>query len=191
MEWTAEQIGELRRLWRDGASASTIASRIPGATRAAVCGKARRLRLPERIGGGQRGMPSIAAVMAARYSLTVARARLAAEKARGAGDALRVRKVTLTPLGEQPSPPMELSAWNPLPGMTPMALGDLTSRTCRWPVGHDAPLRYCGCETAPGLVYCPTHARIAFVPPNIRPRAQMARGMSPVSTIDRVREALS
>jgi GcrA cell cycle regulator len=48
MEWTAETIEALRRLWGDGYSASQIAKELGGISRNAVIGKAHRLKLPPR-----------------------------------------------------------------------------------------------------------------------------------------------
>lgn len=48
MEWTAETIEALRRLWSDGHSASQIAKELGGISRNAVIGKAHRLKLPPR-----------------------------------------------------------------------------------------------------------------------------------------------
>ena len=41
---------------------------------------------------------------------------------------------------------------------------DLKERMCRWPIGdpQDPDFKFCGCNTVPGLSYCPDHARMAF-----------------------------
>ncbi len=48
MEWTETRVGQLKRLWEDGLSASQIASQLGDVTRNAVIGKAHRLGLSSR-----------------------------------------------------------------------------------------------------------------------------------------------
>src|SRR5580698_9951701 len=48
MDWSSERIEQLRSLWRDGLSASQIATALGGITRNAVIGKAHRLGLTGR-----------------------------------------------------------------------------------------------------------------------------------------------
>ncbi|MFQ5954851.1 MAG: GcrA family cell cycle regulator [Kiloniellales bacterium] len=48
MEWSAERIETLKRMWAQGASARDIARRLGGTTRNAVIGKAYRLGLSGR-----------------------------------------------------------------------------------------------------------------------------------------------
>ena len=51
MSWTDERVETLRRMWGEGASASTIAKELGGVTRNAVIGKVHRLGLSNRNGG--------------------------------------------------------------------------------------------------------------------------------------------
>lgn len=41
---------------------------------------------------------------------------------------------------------------------------DLKERMCRWPSGdpQDETFSFCGCDSVPGLPYCPEHARLAY-----------------------------
>ncbi len=48
MDWTAEMVDALRRLWGEGHSASYIAVQLGGISRNAVIGKAHRLHLSAR-----------------------------------------------------------------------------------------------------------------------------------------------
>src|SRR3546814_1836552 len=59
MEWTETRVGQLKRLWRDGHSASHIAEQLGGVTRNAVIGKAHRLGLSSRPSPIKRGTPSV------------------------------------------------------------------------------------------------------------------------------------
>lgn len=50
--------------------------------------------------------------------------------------------------------------WMPLEGTTPVALVDLSSRQCRWPVG-EGPFVFCGCSAVEGRPYCTAHNTLA------------------------------
>lgn len=41
---------------------------------------------------------------------------------------------------------------------------ELRDKMCRWPLGdpRDADFIFCGCQSVPGLPYCPGHAKIAY-----------------------------
>jgi hypothetical protein len=56
------------------------------------------------------------------------------------------------------------AAWQPLPGAVPIALLDLTSKTCAWPVGEasGAAQLFCGCAVS-RRGFCVDHAARAFV----------------------------
>ena len=57
-------------------------------------------------------------------------------------------------------------AWTVPPSCQPVSLMELTSRTCRWPLGdpRDEDFGFCGAETVPTKPYCEYHTRIAWVP---------------------------
>lgn len=44
-------------------------------------------------------------------------------------------------------------------------VNDLTSSSCRWPIGDpkDGDFHFCGKEAIPGKPYCPEHAAVAYV----------------------------
>ena len=48
MSWTEERIERLKKMWKDGATASQIADELGGVSRNAVIGKAHRLGLEQR-----------------------------------------------------------------------------------------------------------------------------------------------
>lgn len=41
---------------------------------------------------------------------------------------------------------------------------DLRDKMCRWPLGdpREADFIFCGCQSVPGLPYCPDHAKMAY-----------------------------
>jgi hypothetical protein len=73
------------------------------------------------------------------------------------------------------------SAWAPLPGIDPVTIMGLTSRTCRWPVtltenlGEQA---YCG-ALALGGVYCQAHTRRAQPTTGAKGRLDQKFGIAP------------
>jgi GcrA cell cycle regulator len=64
----------------------------------------------------------------------------------------------------KPTPPVatELPA-EPVRG-TNVTLMELTTSTCRWPIGTPAEF-FCGGQIEHGRVYCPHHCRMAYVKP--------------------------
>lgn len=54
-------------------------------------------------------------------------------------------------------------AWDPIPGIEPVALVDLTNRSCRWPIETDeAELGFfCGAPRVDGCSYCNSHLNLA------------------------------
>lgn len=66
--------------------------------------------------------------------------------------------------------PIKPKAWEPLPGTTPKPLEDLGHHDCKWPIGHDHPLSFCGQPAAPDKIYCDAHAALAYRPRPEEPR---------------------
>lgn len=149
--WTAERDARLRQFWAEGLSASQVAARLGGVTRSAVCGRVHRLNLPPRI--------------------TATRKRW--EHKRKPKPKLKKAKPISFPRPPQikPAPPPAAGAWDPLPGSTPIPLEYLAASHCRWPIGETAPHTFCGCEKAPGLAYCATHAAWSIEAPTVRRKA--------------------
>lgn len=151
MEWSSERIEQLRALWRDGLSASQIASALGGITRNAVIGKAHRL--------GLTGRPS----PIKNQSAGPARPRPARRPRTERLPVPRVASVAAAPMrrAEPALPPLELED---MPGATILTL---TDRICKWPIGdpRNADFHFCGRASAENLPYCAEHARRAYQPP--------------------------
>jgi len=66
-----------------------------------------------------------------------------------------------------PLPLPKPAAWAPLPGSEPIALVDLTSHTCNWPVGDagGAQQMFCGLPVSRNR-FCVGHAARAYVKTN-------------------------
>jgi GcrA cell cycle regulator len=52
-----------------------------------------------------------------------------------------------------------------------IGLSDLTSTTCRWPIGDplEAGFGFCGARCVAGEPYCAAHQAVAFAAPGVRP----------------------
>ena len=149
--WTDERIGELKRMWIEGMSASQIAQALgAGISRNAVIGKIHRLGLsgrapvhraaPRRLQPSQRRAPR--------------------------------RLHALPRLREAEPDPIELLDIDPT--LHPNVL-TLNERTCKWPIGHpgEEGFHFCGRRVSPGLPYCAEHGRVAYQP--LLPRRDRSR----------------
>lgn len=167
-EWTEERCELLRKLWcEQGLTATKCAAILgEGLTRNAIIGKVHRLKFPKRKSG--------------TAGLNWSKGdKPASPKRRGLdrvpGRAVRIRraeiiekqKLEIVAVKTKPEVEEEFAvdlaalsapAWEPLPGTEPLALHELPNHgLCRWPVGTEAPYKFCGCASVPGGVYCATH----------------------------------
>jgi GcrA cell cycle regulator len=160
--WNDERIALLKALWAGGLSASRVAAQLGGVTRNGVIGKVHRLGLSR--AGKSFAQPSkkrpncFAGVNARRRVAKADRERVLAEK-----------------LPAEPPPP---------PDVKRVALLELQSGMCRWPLGdpRDPGFSFCGCEVRPRrpgeedtgpLPYCAYHDRIAHETDTERSRRQL------------------
>lgn len=156
MEWTQERVASLTKLWADGLSASQIMAELGGVTRSAVIGKIYRLGLSGRAKvlpkADRRGDNTRALHIARRSS---------------GGNVIPFTPMRCQPMAEPP-PPLHA------PQSLKLRIEQLTSTTCRWPVGDPAAedFGFCGHESSPEKPYCPFHQRLAFVPTADRRRAR-------------------
>lgn len=176
MSWTDERVETLKRMWGDGASASTIAKALGGVTRNAVIGKVHRLGLSNRVAGAAEGAGAPEPETVAAEVLAEARPIPATHSAEPVATPLRGR---IIPAG-QPLPPQpsanEISAEalaevrEVEKGAARLPLMELTERTCKWPIGDPATedFWFCGLPTQPGKPYCEAHVSVAFQPMSSR-----------------------
>jgi GcrA cell cycle regulator len=154
--WTADRIQTLVDLWQQGHSASQIAQRLGGITRNSAISKLHRLGLSHR--GGVKGGHHQQAV---RIASTKRRKRR--PSARATGPELS------TLMQDQPlyiPPPIAET------DIARVALVDLESHHCRWPV-HDprtTKFGFCGDRKLDGLPYCLHHCHRAYDPVLLRRR---------------------
>jgi len=147
--WTDEKIESLRTYWAAGYPAIKIASEIGASSKNVVIGKARRLKLPTHIGAislpethpDRRKSPKRAAQVSRHHPIKPAPTFTA--------DAAEI--VALPEANE------------PLPESRLLALFDLKTTTCRWPLGdpQERSFVFCGADCDPVRSYCPTHTQIS------------------------------
>lgn len=132
-EWPDQVVDRLRRLWLAGVKTQEIAKQL-GVSRSAVCGKARRIGLPQRVAGTPRKVHKLRLVHSAE------------------------------PIIPNPRYAYHEKPFQPLPGSKPTILANITPNACRWPIGgQGADMLCCGQEKARGA-YCEEHASVAYVP---------------------------
>ena len=192
MSWTDERVETLRRMWGEGASASTIAKELGGVTRNAVIGKVHRLGLSNRTEGEAPAAPA-----APEPKVETKTAAPVPEPAPPAvveedEDDDEPRTMAAVPHGATVTPIRKpLLAGQPLPPqpsaneISPEALArvnavektakkislmELTERTCKWPIGDPATPKFwfCGLPVQQGKPYCEAHVSVAFQPMSSR-----------------------
>lgn len=162
--WTEKRCELLRKLWvEQGLTATQCAAILgEGMTRNAIIGKVHRLKFPKRKSGTeglnwQRGdQPAKRARGPDRVPNRAKRIQRAAAKVN-----LEIVAVTKTaePEFEVDLEALSAPAWQPLETSLLLPLHALTERTCKWPLGEDAPFTFCGCDAIAGSPYCATHKR--------------------------------
>lgn len=185
MSWTDDRVETLKRMWGEGASASTIAKALGGVTRNAVIGKVHRLGLSNRVVGGavEPAAAPIATEAAAAPAPTPPppavpepRPIPSTQSAEPVATPIRGRIIPAgQPLPPQPSaneisPEALASVREVEKGSARLDLMELTERTCKWPIGDPATedFWFCGLPSQPGKPYCEAHVGVAFQPMNSR-----------------------
>lgn len=149
IEWNAEQVELLKKLWADGLTAAQIGKEF-GTTRNAISGKLNRLDLyrnPEKPRVAGQKKPSSDA------------------RERGGNKALRISKARL------PATPVnELTPISPV-APDPIKIMELEWHHCRAIVGGwGVDALYCGDRIVEGASWCPHHIRLFYSKEARRPR---------------------
>lgn len=173
--WTKERVDELRRMHKARMTAQAIADHFGTyCSRNAVLGKLFRLGLCQ-------------ARPTERWKAEVSRRAMMIRKAKRNAEAKlkqgHKRKSAVV---------FEADDWKPQPEAPPanlIGLADLAPDACRWPYGDGPFLFGCPCSRVPGLPYCETHVRRAYVAPEPkrRPPAPTAPAYPETAVSDAVR----
>lgn len=155
--WTEEKVGQLRKYWAEGLSASQIARELGGVTRNAVIGKVHRLGL------AGRATPSRPAKRPVRL------------RPPRPPRMVLVKAAPVHPTEAEVAAQMHALGMEPLPlanGRTPTVF-DLNDFVCRYPIGDPTERRFgfCGRGVKEGRVYCADHAQLCYQPSKARKRA--------------------
>jgi GcrA cell cycle regulator len=137
--WTQDKIDALKEHWGSGMAAGQIGS-IIGASRSAVLGKVRRLKLPGH--GPQRVSPG----------------RQHGNKGQPKANAIVARAARRKPSAPPASEPLDMED-GPYTDVTHLlGIMDLDRGDCRWPVsGEGSATLFCGAKAHHGP-YCPEHS---------------------------------
>lgn len=200
MSWSDERVEVLKKLWGEGQSASQIAKELGGVTRNAVIGKVHRLGLSNRtVAGKPAAATAKPAAKKPAKPAAKAPPKAAAPKAKSAAPATKVKPAPEPEAEPEAAKPAQvitrirpiIPADQPLPPqpslneIDPKALAkvsevekqakrlslmELTSRTCKWPVGDPATedFWFCGLAVQAGKPYCEAHVGVAFQPMSSR-----------------------
>lgn len=162
MDWTADQIAQLRELWPSGLTTAEMGKRLH-VTKFAVIGKAHRLGLP--------GKPS----PIRNQDYAPARAKAMVEW-HAQGRPLRTKpprpyappreKKALKQTFVEPTPP-------PNPADRYAAMGT-EAKPCEFLTGAERPYKPCGDDKVIGKPFCPEHCAQSYI--KIRPRQLDAAG---------------
>jgi len=168
MEWTDDQIAQLRQLWAEGHVTREIARRMR-LTPNAVIGKSHRLDLPGRPSPIRRaGVRREYVPVAARCPLVTlsslpsvnspmvvpAPTKAATPFTLAAGGQTVPAYVPFPPSPRTPKAPEKAALREPTPSPT--------LRECQWPVTSARPWLFCGDPTKLGSSWCPHHHAIVF-----------------------------
>lgn len=145
--WTDARIERMTVLWHEGKSATEIAIIIGGLSRNAVVGKLNRLGLKRAVKN--------------RPAASIGRPR----PGKSPKDVCETEKPR--PAAVETPRPVVSSVIKPEP--LNFSLFDLAQNDCRFPVsGEKAGTLFCGHNVAQGSTYCTYHARVAYIPREVR-----------------------
>ena len=144
MSWTPEREEKLRQLWKQGHSGSQIASILGNTTRNAVIGKVFRLKLASRITSKK-----------LEGKKNTEKNNSPETKTQKLGRKARFKALLLDRNFEQENP---------------KKFGELTDKTCKWPIGHpyEEKFYFCGRKPMEKFPYCKLHLLYAFQPKNAK-----------------------
>ena len=149
MSWTPEKQEKLKKLWKQGHTASQIATMLGDTTRNAVIGKAHRLNLQAR---AKSKKPA--------YKSNEDNNNVTENKTQKLGRKAKFKALLLDKSFEQENP---------------KKLEELTDDTCRWTICHhyEENFYFCGRKPMEKFPYCKLHVLYAFQPKNAKEEDQI------------------
>lgn len=144
--WTDDRVEQLKKLWADGLSGSQIADELGGVSRSAVIGKVHRLGLGGRVPGARR---------------SPRKPRVNGPRVKPGALSLRSGLAHLQVATRAPAPEPDVPSDPEIPVEQRRTLLQLTSETCRWPVGDPRQPGFFFCGAAAKGTYCEHHIRRA------------------------------
>lgn len=156
--WTTERVAQLKQLWTQGESASTICALMKATSRCAIIGKARRLGLVQ--GNNPRRTTRPRTRWGAQLSRLSAVPKSSKERV---SPTVLLRASRSGASKENPSaPPKPMVVLVEPPSPLLVTFGELKDGICKFPFGDKAPFRYCGHKAMPGTSWCPHHRSVCF-----------------------------
>jgi len=162
--WTDERVGRLIDYWAQGFTGQVI-SRLIGASRSAVIGKANRLGLAARRNGKDPEARCSNRPVGARQDQSAGRSKEPKKEPRSA----RIEFTNRRNRAEE-----KKNTKKDEPAALDIALIDLERGQCKWPHG-DGPFLFCGHSVFSGDVYCPYHCALAYRPYESQPISSFSR----------------
>lgn len=158
--WTDERVEILKKLWRDGLSASHIASQLGGVTRNAVIGKVCRLNL------SGRAKPASASKARPRSAKIGTPHRPVSQPQLEGNAALKIHAHPVP----RPLPVRVAIEDLVVPISLNVSLLALNDQMCKWPIGDPGAdgFHFCGHRNFNTRPYCEYHTRIAYQPASDR-----------------------
>ena len=163
MSWNDERVELLKKLWKDGLSASQIAAEMGSITRNAVIGKVHRLGLSGRVKASASPVPRLRKAPRPRSVIVSGGSR--------GNTALAPRIIQEFEI-EHEAEIIPFAQPVQAPESKRVAIIELREGVCRWPLGD--PLQqefaYCGNDSDTGRPYCCYHSTVAYQPSTDRRR---------------------
>lgn len=160
--WTDENVEKLKKLWKEGLSASAIAARFgTGCTRNSIIGKAHRLNL-----AGRPVIARPARIPRKRQPRAVAEQK--PDRRRAVNTITIPGHALMSMVGKRTAP---LKASPPVsifdPSRQQCSIVALPNDGCKFPVNDVSPFRFCNQPRDLRVPYCNEHLRVAITPPRL------------------------
>ncbi len=179
MGWTDEIVKELKALWEKGYTTVEIGKKL-GVSKNAVVGKAHRLGLDARPSPIKKSEENENKDIEKKKTVKPVKTKENKEKEDKKEIKAKTKSAKNSLTSENNSKKEDKEENNSKKNENSIeedknsknkkkiGLVDLTSKTCRWPIGDpkDDDFHFCGKEIAIGEIYCAKHAAIAYTTPS-------------------------